>query len=548
MKSGDKKVTVPSFDVVVVGSGFAGMYALYRLKKMGLRVRVFEAGSDFGGTWFWNRYPGARCDIESLEYSYSFSEALQQEWQWSEKYAAQPEILKYINHVAERFSMRDDVEFNTRVVSANFNADANDWLIATDTGETVRASFCVMGTGCLSNAQTPDVPGLSSFEGESYHTGNWPHQPVSFKGKRVGVIGTGSSGIQVIPQLAQQASELFVFQRTPAYSIPARNTAMTPTHAATIKTNYAERREQARHSFTGRFGGTVATQAALEVSEQERLDRYQDLWNKGGITFTMAFTDLIRNMDANASAAEFVRTQIRSVVKDPKVAEALCPDTAIGAKRLCADNGYYDVYNQPHVRLVDLSQEPIREIVADGLATSAGRYALDAIVFATGFDAMTGALRRIDIRGSGGVELRQEWAAGPRTYLGLMIAGFPNLFLVTGPGSPSVLSNMIVSIEQHVDWISDCIDHLRGQRMDRIEASVDAQAEWVTHVNEVADDTLLGKANSWYVGANVPGKPRVFMPYVGGVGEYRRRCDEVAANGYAGFVLSRQPAETFQSA
>lgn len=548
MKSDDKKAGPSSFDVVVVGSGFAGMYALYRLRKLGLRVRVFEAGSDFGGTWFWNRYPGARCDIESLEYSYSFSEALQQEWQWSEKYAAQPEILEYINHVADRFSLREDVEFDTRVVSADFNAGANDWVIATDTGKTVRAAFCVMATGCLSNAQTPDVPGLSTFAGESYHTGNWPHQPVSFAGKRVGVIGTGSSGIQVIPQLAQQASELFVFQRTAAYSIPGRNVAMTPTYAAAIKTNYAERREQARHSFTGRFGATVATQAALEVSEAERSDRYQALWDQGGITFTMAFTDLIRNLDANASAAEFVRGKIRSVVTDPQVAEALCPSTAIGAKRLCADNGYYDVYNQPHVRLVDLSQEPIQEIVAGGLVTRAARYELDALVFATGFDAMTGALRRIDIRGAGGVQLGQEWAAGPRTYLGLMIAGFPNLFLVTGPGSPSVLSNVIVSIEQHVDWIAACIDYLRARRIDRIEASSEAQADWVVHVNEVADTTILARANSWYVGANMPGKPRVFMPYVGGVGEYRRRCDEVAANGYAGFVLRRQSTETSPSA
>lgn len=538
MTSVKEELPLRRLDVVVVGAGFAGLYAIHLMRKIGVKVHAFEAGSGVGGTWFWNRYPGARCDIESLEYSYSFCDELQQEWKWSERYAAQPEILEYLNHVADRFSLRSDVTLNTRIISASFDDGLDEWRLLTDTGEQVQAKFCIMATGCLSSAQMPELKGISDFAGDIYHTGSWPHHPVDFSGKRVGILGTGSSGIQLIPKVAEQAGSVFVFQRTPAYTVPAANRPMDDAAAADVKERYAELRQAARYSPSGSFVTRMATESALGKSQHERTQRFAERWEQGGISFMAAFNDLRTNLDANLTAAEFVREKIRASVKDPSVAEVLCPTFPIGAKRLCADTGYYQTYNRSNVKLVDLSSEPVVQVTATGMRTTQAEYPLDAIVFATGFDAMTGALRRIDIRGVGGVTLRDVWADGPSTYLGLMVAQFPNLFLVTGPGSPSVLSNMIVSIEQHVEWIADCIAHLRRQGVARIEADHDAQARWVRHVNEVADLTILPNANSWYVGANIPGKPRVFMPYVGGVDVYRRRCDEVAAAGYAGFTLS----------
>ena len=521
-------------DAVVVGAGFAGLYMLHRLRGLGLAVRAFEAGSGIGGTWFWNRYPGARCDIESLEYSYQFSDELQQEWEWSERYATQPEILRYLEHVADRFDLCRDIELGTRVRGARFDEASARWSVDTERGA-VSARFLILATGCLSAANTPRFPGLERFDGTTYHTGRWPHEGVDFTGKRVGVIGTGSSAIQSIPLIAEQAAHLFVFQRTPSYSIPAHNAPLDPERVRQVKADYAGfRGRNAQLPFGANF--PPGEHAALQVDPAERAREYEARWQQGGLGFVTAFADLLVDRAANETAASFVRDKIRSLVRDPAVAEALSPRQVIGCKRLCVDTGYYAAFNRPNVTLVDVAAAPIEEILADGLRTARARYALDCIVFATGFDAMTGAALAIDIRGRGGRALREKWAEGPRTYLGLGTAGFPNLFFITGPGSPSVLSNMVPSIEQHVDWIADCIAWMRARRFDAIVATESAEDAWVAHVNEVAGLTLFPSCNSWYLGANVPGKPRVFMPYLG-FPPYVQRCNEVAAKGYDGFAL-----------
>ncbi|HEV2055091.1 MAG TPA: NAD(P)/FAD-dependent oxidoreductase [Methylomirabilota bacterium] len=525
-------------DAVIVGAGFAGLYMLHRLRGLGLSVRVYEAGKGIGGTWYWNRYPGARCDVESMDYSYSFSDELQQEWRWTERYASQPEILKYINHVADRFDLRRDITLATRVTAAVFDEATNRWDIQTDGGERVSARFCIMATGCLSTAQVPSYKGLETFEGLWYHTGNWPHEGVDFTGRRIGVIGTGSSAIQSIPIIAQQAAHLYVFQRTPNFSVPAHNAPLDPEYERRWKSNYAEHRREARESRVG-FVVERNDHSALEVSPEERLSEYETRWNRGGLGFSSTFVDLLTNKEANDTAAEFFLAKIRSLVRDPAIGEALSPrHYPVGTKRLCVDTGYYDTFNRDNVTLVDIRKAPIEAITPQGLQTRDEAYALDSIVFATGFDAMTGALLSVDLRGRGGKTLQQKWAEGPRTYLGVSIAGFPNLFIITGPGSPSVLSNMIVSIEQHVDWIADCIAYLREHGRARIEATVEAEDGWVEHVNEVGHLTLYPLADSWYMGANIPGKPRIFMPYIGGVGAYRQKCDDVAAKGYEGFRLT----------
>ena len=528
--------TNPHVDAVVVGAGFAGLYMLYRLRESGRSVRVFEAGSGVGGTWFWNRYPGARCDIESMEYSYQFSEELQQEWDWTERYATQPEILRYANHVAERFDLLPYIQFNTRVSAAHFDEPSGRWSVETDDGETLSSQFLVMATGCLSQANQPDFPGLDSFEGETYHTGKWPHEGLDFRGKRVAVIGTGSSAIQSIPLIAEQAEELTVFQRTPNYSVPAHNSALTPAAQAEIKADYAGFRE--RNSQTP-FGANfpISEVSALEVTEDERRKTYAERWARGGLGFMTSFADLGSDQAANQTAVEFVREKIREIVDDPGVAELLAPSQTLGCKRLCVDTGYYATFNRPNVSLVDVSSEPIEAITPTGLRARGQDFEFDAIVFATGFDAMTGALLAVDIRGRGGMTLGQKWHAGPLTYLGLGTSGFPNLFTITGPGSPSVLSNMLPSIEQHVNWISQCIDTLHERGMKTIEATEEAEIAWVAHVNEVADQTLYPTCNSWYLGANIPGKPRVFMPYLG-FPPYVEKCNEVAAKGYEGFALA----------
>jgi cyclohexanone monooxygenase len=532
---------VRQLDVAIVGGGLAGLYAIHRLRRLGLKVRAYEAGSGIGGTWFWNRYPGARCDVESLEYSYSFSDELQQEWKWPERYGTQPEILKYINHVADRFDLRRDVQLDTRIVSAVFDRTANQWTLRTDGGEAIEARYCVMAAGNLSTPRVPDFKGLQRFTGKWYHSGLWPHEGVDFNGLRVGVIGTGSSGVQMIPIIARQARHLHVFQRTANFSLPARNAPMDAERERRHKADYPARRRAAADTPFAIGGHPKPTRSALNVPEEERHEAYEAKWQEGGsISYLYAYTDLLVNKASNDTASEFVRNKIRGIVKDRRTAELLAPkDHPIGTKRLCLDTGYYETYNRDNVTLVDVRSDPIQEITESGLRTTAQSFELDAIVFATGFDAMTGALREIDVRTSNGAVLRDHWEGGPLTYLGLMVSGFPNMFIVTGPGSPGVKTQMIASIEQHVDWIADCLAHLGQQGLDRIEATPQAEAEWVAHVNAVADSTLYPLANSWYMGANIPGKPRVFMPYVGGYDRYKRHCDAIAAKGYEGFVLGR---------
>jgi cyclohexanone monooxygenase len=525
------------FDAIIIGAGVGGLYAIYRLRKLGLKVRGFEAAGGVGGTWYWNRYPGCRCDVESMEYSYSFSDELQQEWHWPERYGTQPEILKYINHVADRFDLRRDIEFNTRVKKAAFDSKTSTWTVTTDRGQTATARFCIMATGNLSTPRKPDYPGLDSFKGKWYHTGLWPHEGVDFTGLRVGVIGTGSSGVQSIPIIAKQAKHLYVFQRTANFSLPARNAPLDPAKERAHKAEYPERRRAAFDTPFGIAGYPAPVKSALDAAEDERLRAYEAKWAEGGsISFLYSFTDLLTDKESNETASKFVRRKIRATVKDPRTAELLCPDDhPIGTKRLILDTDYYETYNRDNVTLVDIRSRPIKEITPTGLRTADSDYALDAIVFATGFDAMTGAMKEIDIHTDAGMSIREKWEDGPRTYLGIMIAGFPNLFMITGPQSPGVKSQMILACEQHVDWIADCLQYMRNRGLCRIEAEEQAEAAWVQHNNEVADRTLYPLANSWYVGANIPGKPRVFMPYVGGVTAYKKKCDEVAAKGYEGF-------------
>jgi cation diffusion facilitator CzcD-associated flavoprotein CzcO len=526
------------FDAVIVGAGFAGLYMLHRLRGLGLSARVFEAGDGIGGTWYWNRYPGARCDVESMDYSYSFSDALQQEWHWTERYASQPEILRYIDHVADRFDLRRDIQLATRVTAAHFAEATRRWQIVTDRGDRVSARFCIMATGCLSVPQTPAWPGLERFAGCVYQTSHWPHTDVDFSGQGVGVVGTGSSAIQSIPLIARQAASLTVFQRTPNHSVPAHNAPLDPEYEHRVKADYAEFRRQARASRVG-FVVPANPESALAVSAAEREREYERRWQRGGLGFAAAYSDLLTCQEANDTAADFFRAKIHGIVRDPAVAEALIPrDYPLGTKRICVDTHYYDTFNRDNVSLVDLRREPMVAITPRGVRTEAAEYALDSHVVAIGFDAMTGALRVIDIRGRAGRTMRQTWADGPRTYLGIAVAGFPNLFTITGPGSPSVISNMMVSIEQHVDWIAGCLAYLQSRGLHTIEATAEAEAAWVAHVNEVGNTTLYPLAKSWYTGANIPGKPRVFMPYVGGVGAYRKKCDEVAASDYEGFQLT----------
>ena len=533
--SGTEPPADSTVDLIIVGAGFAGLYMLHRARGLGLRARVFEAGDGVGGTWYWNRYPGARCDVESLEYSYQFSNDLQQQWHWTERFAPQAEILKYANHVADRFDLRRDIAFETRVTQAHFDEASARWQVRTDRGDALSSQFVVMATGCLSSTNQPRFRGLEDFQGERYHTGEWPHQPVDFTGKRVAVIGTGSSAIQSIPIIARQAASLTVFQRTANFSIPAYNAPLDPAHEAAIKAEYPAFRARNSQMMAG-FGSSLPRNEApaLAATPEERRRRFDERWNRGGLGFTGAFNDLMISREANDLAAEYVRERIRAIVEDPATAELLAPRQVIGCKRVCVDSGYYETFNLPHVKLVDISAGGIEAITATGVKAGGQEYPVDCIVFATGFDAMTGSLLKIDIRGRDGLALREAWSAGPRTYLGLNVAGFPNLFTVSGPGSPSVLTNMIVSIEQHVNWIADCIAWLRAGGRRTIEAEPQAQDAWVGHVNAVAGGTLFPTCNSWYLGANVPGKTRVFMPLLG-FPAYVQRCEEVVARGYEGF-------------
>lgn len=526
-------------DALIVGAGFAGMYMLYRMRELGFTAHVVEAGSEVGGTWYWNRYPGARCDIESLAYQYSYADEIQREWNWSERYAAQPELLRYAQFVADRFDLRRDIQFDTRVTAAHYEDDSGRWRVQTDQGDVFSARYCVMATGCLSVPRLPDYPGLDAFEGDWYHTGEWPHEGVDFTGLRVGVVGTGSSGIQSIPLIAEQAASLTVFQRTPNFAIPAHNRPLTQDERDRNKEDFQRLRREAEYFIPARSGGPSAAPRALEVDDSTRDGRYQAFWDMGGLMYMGAFGDILVDQEANDTAADFVRRKIFDIVEDRETAALLAAqDFPLGTKRLCVDTGYYETFNRPNVSLVNIREHPIEEITSRGLRTTEREYEFDAIVFATGFDAMTGALLAVDIRSREGVSLRDEWRDGPRSYLGLQVAGFPNLFTITGPGSPSVLSNMLISIEQHVDFISDCLEYLRERGLGTVEATPEAQERWVDHCREMGERTLYPLANSWYMGANIEGKPRVFMPYVAGVGIYRKKCEAIAAAGYEGFALS----------
>jgi len=534
-----------AFDAVVVGAGFAGLYMLYRLRGLGLTARVYEAGGGVGGTWYWNRYPGARCDVESMQYSFSFSEELDQQWDWSEKYAPQPEILAYANHIADRFDLRQNIVFNTRVTAATFDETAKRWRVETDRGDRVAARFCIMAIGCLSATNHPAFTDREAFRGPIYHTGEWPHEGVDFAGLRVGVIGTGSSAIQAIPIIAQQASALTVFQRTATYSVPAWNEKLSPEYRKSIKADYPALRAKARARPTG-FYFPFNMQPALEASPKERERQYEEAWKRGGLPFLGAYGDLLFDKAANDTIADFARRKIRGIVKDPATADLLCPDNVFGCKRLCVDTGYFETYNLPHVKLVDVSKTPIERFTTQGIEVNGTEYHLDAIVCATGFAAMTGSFEKIRITGRQGLTLAEKWQAGPRAYLGVASAGFPNLFTITGPGSPSVLASMIQAIEQHVDWMADCIAHMRDIGAATVEPVEKYEDEWIEHVNEVSKVSLRSTCSSWYVGANIPGRPRVFMPYIGGFPVYVQKCNEVMSNGFEGFVMDGANAQNEQ--
>ena len=528
-------------DVVVVGAGFAGIYALHKFRSLGLTTRVFEAAPEVGGTWYFNRYPGARCDVESVDYCYSFSDELQQQWSWSEKYATQPEILRYLNWVVDALDLRDGITFNTRVTSAVLDERTLHWTLNTDTCETVTARFCVMATGPLSAALTPDFPGLATFAGEVYHTAHWPQDAVDFRGKRVAVIGTGSSGVQSIPIIADQADSLVVFQRTPNYSVPAGNRVLTDEDIAAYKAGYGERRR-----LSWRSGGgsphVVHPKLTMEATAEERTAAFEKRWELGGVLFSKTFSDQMTDMDANDEARRFYEEKVRAVIDDPKIADLLIPtDHPIGTKRICTDTNYFQTFNRSHVELVSVRRTPIESVDATGINTSDARFDVDAMVLATGFDAMTGALAKIEIVGRDGHRLRDDWADGPRTYLGLCVDDFPNLFLVSGPGAPAVLANMVLHAEAHVNWIADAISYLDAHDHIAIEATADAVEDWNAELNRRADASLFTKANSWYLGANVPGKPRVFMLFIGGFAAYLDICNEVVNAGYKGFSLLKAP-------
>ena len=520
-------------DVIIVGAGFSGLYMLYKMRKMNLKALIIERASDAGGTWFWNRYPGARCDIESIEYSYSFSDELQQEWNWSNRYSDQSEILDYINYVVKKFNLKENIVFNTSVKSATFDENLKNWIVETDS-KSYSSKFCVMATGTLSSIKQPNFDGLENFKGDWYVTGEWPHEKLDFTSKKVAIIGTGSSAVQSIPVIAEEAKNLTVFQRSPNYTIPANNRPLTEKELSNAKSSYDQIREKAKYTRAGIGYNQFDERKLLDLSSEEIKKELNNRWKMGGQEiFTAGFTDVGVNVEANKIVADFVKSKIKEIVKDPNVAELLSPEDAIGCKRLCADTNYFETYNRENVELIDLNSNPINSITENGILTKNKEFKFDTIIFATGFDAMTGALQAIDITGKNGKKLKQVWKDGPKSFLGLLINGFPNLFTVTGPGSPSVLTNMMVAIEQHVEWISDCINFLSKSNLNEVEADELFQIEWMDHIEEVAKNTLRYTCNSWYVGANVPGKKRVFMPYAGGFGKYREKCDEIAENNYS---------------
>jgi cation diffusion facilitator CzcD-associated flavoprotein CzcO len=530
-------VMTETSDVIVIGAGFAGLYAVHRLSSAGLSVTAFEAAPDVGGTWYWNRYPGARCDVESVDYSYSFDEELQQSWQWSERFAAQPEILAYLRHVADRFELRRHYRFGVDVVGATF--ERGRWHVETAAGDRHAAQFLICATGCLSAVNRPKIPGVENFSGDVYFTAAWPREDPELRGKRVGLIGTGSSGIQVAPILAAQAETLVVFQRTANYTIPMPNRPWSPAEQQQIQEEYSHRRQVSAYAPAGTPHGTYHKNA-VDTEPAERTEALWKRWREGGVLFAKTFPDQTSDLAANDIARSFAEERIREIVVDPAVATDLIPvDHPIGTKRICTDDGYYATFNRDNVRLVNLRREPIEAVTADAIGTAAATYPCDVLIFATGFDAMTGALTRIDPRGPRGDRLRDIWADGPVTFLGLMVSGLPNLFTISGPGSPSVLANMVLHAEVQVDWVVDLVHRARRLGISEVEPRRDAAAAWTEHVARAADRTLFPRAaSSWYLGANIEGKKRTFMPYIGGFGTYRRCCDEVAENDYAGLLFT----------
>lgn len=543
--SSEQGASAREYDAVVIGAGFAGLGMLRRLRDDGFTVVVLEAGGGVGGTWYWNRYPGACCDSASEVYSYSFSDELLQSWSWKTRYPTQPQVLSYLEHVTDHFDLRRHIEFNQRVVSATYDEDARRWRVTTQSGQAFTARYCLTAVGCLSEPLVPAIEGIGDFAGETYYTARWPHEEVDLAGKRVAVIGTGSTGIQLIPAIADDVATLTVFQRTANYAIPARNHPMAPETEAKIKANYAAIREEARWTPTGNLY-RPDEKSALAVDPEERRQRYQQDWDEGGFQLLFGgYYDLGSDEEANRTVADFVREKIASVIEDQKMRDKLVPkDHPIGTKRPPLDENYFATFNRENVSLVDLKAEPIVRITERGIVTEQAEYPLDVIIFATGFDAVTGALNKIDIGTSGGRKLKEVWADGPRTYLGVATAGFPNLFMLTGPQSPSVMGTVTISIEQHIQWIGDLLTYARAHDIELIEATTEAQDAWVAHVQELIAGTLLAKYSSWYLGSNVPGKTRTILTYAGGVGTYRARADEVRDAGYEGFTLTpaHQPA------
>lgn len=532
--------TIKEVDAVVLGAGFAGLYMLHQLRSKGFSAIVYEAGDGVGGVWYWNRYPGARCDIESIYYNYTFSKELYEEWTWTSRFPEQAEILRYLNYVADRFQLRTDIQFNTRVTAAHFDEERHKWIVYLNDGQHILAKYFITGIGCLSAANVPNIQGLQQFSGNWYHTGHWPHEKVDFTGKRVGIIGTGSSGIQAIPVIAKEAEQLTVFQRTPQYTIPARNHPYDENFIKETKQNFEALKQSMRNSVSG-TPFVQNQQSAMEDSDDKRMAVFEEAWAQGGFAFSATYDDLLTNEQSNEKAAEFIRSKIRQIVKDPVVAEKLCPKYMYGTKRQVLDSDYFEAYNRENVVLVDVKESPIKKITETGIQTTDEHYDLDSIIFATGYDGMTGPLFKIDIRGRNGETLKEKWEDGAsvQTYLGLTTAGFPNLFMITGPESPSVLVNMPIAIEQHVEWIAQCIDYLREHDIDLVEPNKEAEEAWSKHCREIANTTLYVKGDSWYTGANIEGKPRSFLIYLGGFDYYTKRCHEVAQNNYEGFKLMR---------
>ncbi len=533
-----KNQPIKEVDAVILGAGFAGLYMLHQLKSKGFSTIVYETGDGVGGVWYWNRYPGARCDIESIYYNYTFSKELYEEWTWTSRFPEQEEILRYLNYVADRLKLRSNIQFNTRVKAAHFDEEQHKWLVHLNDGHQVLAKYFITGIGCLSAANVPKFQGLDQFSGKWYHTGHWPHEKVDFTGKRVGIIGTGSSGIQAIPVIAKEAKHLTVFQRTPQYTIPARNHLYDEDFIRETKGNF----ENLKHAMRNSVSGTPFAYnhpSAIEDSDHHRQEVFEEAWAQGGFAFASTYKDLLTNEQSNEKAAAFIRSKIRETVQDPTVAEKLCPKYMYGTKRQVLDSDYFETYNRDNVLLVDVKESPILEITEAGVQTASDHFELDIIIFATGYDGMTGPLFKIDIRGRNGVTLKDKWENGAsvQTYLGLATASFPNLFMITGPESPSVLVNMPIAIEQHVEWIAQCIDYLREHDIDVMETNAEAEQAWSKHCREIANETLYVKGDSWYTGSNIAGKPRSFLIYLGGFDYYTKRCQEVAQNNYEGFQL-----------